>query len=182
MATLAPCLHRDGVSTTWQRHPLLPLVVAWSVQQSLLLSVGRRAALHTLRRKRGEAVGREHTQTAVRLTLPLGQFFFRSESQQRTALSGCSGGSWIGVKIAFGILFVIILRYKYIAHFRYLAPLRYDSGKTRISKKSVLTDMKARGFRNLFSPSTKTGTRGLNGVKILRLRPFAWLVAVYLGG
>ena len=85
VATLAPGIHRDGVSTTGQRHPLLPLVVAWSVQQPLLLSVGCRATLDTLRRERRETVGREHTQTAVRLPLPLGQLFLRSESQQRTA-------------------------------------------------------------------------------------------------
>ena len=85
MATLTPCLHRDGVLAIRQRHPLLPLVVAWSVQQSLLLSVGCGTALDTLRRERRETVGREHTQTAVRLPLPLGQLFLRSESQQRTA-------------------------------------------------------------------------------------------------
>jgi hypothetical protein len=46
-----------------------------------------------------------------------------ASSGQREHRSGCSGGSWIGVKIAFGILSVIILRYNYIAHFGYLAPL-----------------------------------------------------------
>ena len=85
VAAFAPCLHRDGVSTTGQRHPLLPLVVAWSVQQSLLLSVGSGTALDTLRRERRKAVGREHTQTAVRLPLSLGEFRLRSESQQRAA-------------------------------------------------------------------------------------------------
>ena len=85
VATFAPCLHRDGVTAARQRHPLLPLVVAGAVQQSLLLSVGRRAALHTLRREGREAFVSEHAQTAVRLPLALGQFRLRTLAQQRTA-------------------------------------------------------------------------------------------------
>ena len=85
MATLAPGIHRDGVSTTGQRHPLLPLVVAWAVEQSLLLAIGSGTPLDALRRERREAVGREHTQTTIRLSLSFGQFRLRTLAQQRTA-------------------------------------------------------------------------------------------------
>ena len=85
VATLAPGIHRDGVLATGQRHPLLPLIVAWAVEQSLLRSVGRGTPLNARRRERREAVGREHTQTAIRLSLSFGQFLLRSQSQQRTA-------------------------------------------------------------------------------------------------
>ena len=56
VATLAPGIHRDGVTATGQRHPLLPLVVAWAVEQSLLLAVGSGTPLDALRRERREAV------------------------------------------------------------------------------------------------------------------------------
>ena len=85
VATLAPRIHRDGVLATGQRHPLLPLVVAWTVEQSLLLAVGSGTPLDALRRERREAVGREHSQTAVRLSLSFRQFLLRSQSQQRAA-------------------------------------------------------------------------------------------------
>ena len=85
MATLAPCFHRDRVLAIRKRHPLLPLVVAWAVEQSFLLAVGSRTPLDALRRERREAVGREHTQTAIRLPLSFRQFLLRSQSQQRTA-------------------------------------------------------------------------------------------------
>ena len=132
----------------------------WSSLFCLRYATALRSMPFDVSGEKPSGVNTPRQQYACRCPLVSSSFGRSPSSGQREHLSGCSGGSWIGVKIAFGILFVIILRYKYIAHFRYLAPLRYDSGKTRISKKSVLKDLKARGFRNLFSPSTKTGTRG----------------------
>jgi hypothetical protein len=83
--TFYPCLAGDGELTTRQRHPHLPLVVAWAMQPSLLSAVGLLTALYALRRERWEPVSVEDAQTAVGLPLSALQFCCRSLAKQRTA-------------------------------------------------------------------------------------------------